>query len=68
VRRVVVYVNGKKHRTLSGRRSKVGVRLPGKSGKSRVEIRVTLASGKVKKIKKTLNNCRGRSARGPQGR
>jgi hypothetical protein len=68
VRRVVVLLNGKKQRTLKGSRSKVGVRLPGKAGKSRVELRVTLSSGKVKKIKKTLNNCRGRCARGPQGR
>ena len=63
IKKVVVYLNGKKQRTLFGHRTKIGVRLPGHQGKSKVVIRVTLKSGHVKKIKATLTNCKGRSAR-----
>jgi hypothetical protein len=63
IRKVVVYLNGKKQRTLLGHRTKIGVRLPGHQGKSKVVIRVTLTSGRVKTIKATLMNCKGRSAR-----
>jgi beta-glucosidase len=63
IRKVVVYLNGKKQRTLFGHRTKIGVRLPGHQGKSKVLIKVTLRSGRVKQIKATLANCKGRTAR-----
>jgi beta-glucosidase len=63
IRKVVVYLNGRKQRTLFGHRTKIGVRLPGHQGKSKVLIKVTLTSGRVKQIKATLANCKGRTAR-----
>ncbi|MEA2480640.1 MAG: beta-glucosidase [Thermoleophilaceae bacterium] len=64
VRRVTVYVNGKRQRTLRGPRSKVGVRLPGRKGSSRVVLSVRTRAGRTVKTRVKLANCKSRSARG----
>jgi beta-glucosidase len=58
VRRVEIYVNAKKRRTLRGRRSSLRVRLNGLAkGTSRVTIVVRRSGGAPKRMRRTVRGC-----------